>query len=119
MLLYEFQKSIYQALKSAVTVNVYDYVPEKTKLPYIIIGDDKAEEYNTKLEKGWEITTTIHVWGGEKSMKSVKTQLSTIENALATDIDIYEFHKVVSVEAQRVDVDLVKGTIVVKYRMED
>ncbi len=91
---------------------------KEQKTPYIVIGDDKAIPWNTKMEKGWEFTTTINVWGGERSMKDVKTELGNIESALAKDIGDYEFYGVSSIEAKRVAVDLVQGIIIFKYRME-
>lgn len=122
MLLYDFQKKVYQNLNvtdvKAVAKGIYDYIPEGSKFPYIIIGEDRADSYNTKTEKGKEITTTIYVWAESRGMLDVKKLLGLIEEKLAKDLDIFEFHEIETIEASRESVEYVQGTIIIKYRIE-
>lgn len=62
---------------------VYDFVPEGTAPPYVLIGDDTAIDWGTKTANGWETTVTIHVWDFEKAgRKSAKAILSAIYASL-------------------------------------
>ena len=62
---------------------VYDFVPEGTQPPYVLIGDDTALDWDTKDRPGWEFTLTLHAWDYEKAgRKSVKALLGLIFDAL-------------------------------------
>ncbi len=122
MLLYNFQKKIYQNLNvsdvKTVAKGIYDYIPEGKNLPYIVIGDDSARPYNTKLEKGKEITTTIYVWAESRGMLDTKKLLGLIEEKLAKDLGEFLFYEIDTIEARRESVEFVQGTIIIKYRCE-
>jgi hypothetical protein len=64
-------------------VGVYDYIPQGTKPPYIVIGDDTMNEYDTQTGNGFDCTVMIHCWhfltSGRKAVKSV---MSAIYDAL-------------------------------------
>ena len=119
MSLFDLQKKIYAAINVlAVTskAKIYDYVPEAKKLPFIVIGDDSAIEFKTKTFRGYETSSTIHIWGQERSMKSVKTLIETIGNLLMNDLGEFSFHGITSMSVRRESVEYVKGTLEVKYR---
>jgi hypothetical protein len=119
MSLFDLQKKIYAAINVlAVTskAKIYDYVPEAKKLPFIVIGDDSAIEFKTKTFRGYETSSTIHIWGQERSMKSVKTLIETIGNLLMNDLGKFSFHGITSMSVRRESVEYVKGTLEVKYR---
>jgi Protein of unknown function (DUF3168) len=62
---------------------VFDFVSESAKPPFVRIGDDTAIDWGTKSTHGWETTVTIHCWDFEVSgRKSVKAILSAIYDAL-------------------------------------
>gem|GEM_PF-4851026 len=120
--IFDLQKAIFAALNVETiteTAEVYDYIPESAPMPFVVIGDDRFEKWHTKTEKGWETTSTIHVWGAEKSMKTVKQLLASIESLLSVDLGDFEFKEVSSVSAVRFDVEFVHGKIEVKYRVEE
>ena len=122
MSLFELQKKIKAALSVALIKNIaktYDYIPEGVKMPFIVIGDDSAVEYKTKTFMGYEITSTIYVWGEEKSMIRVKNLLAKMSTVLCVDLDEFEFHSMPEMAAKRESVEYVKGTLQVKYRFEE
>jgi len=62
---------------------VFDFVPDDTEPPYVLIGDDTSVDDSTKTEGGWDMTLTVHAWDFEKAgRKSVKAILSAIYDAL-------------------------------------
>lgn len=122
MSIFDLQTKIYAALNVKAltdTAGVYDFIPETASLPYVVIGDDKAEKWNTKTSDGWKVTSVIHVWGEERSMKTVKQLLKTIETLLSVDLDEFEFDGVNMISAVRYDVEFVHGTIELNYKVEE
>lgn len=104
-------------------VGVYDYIPSDDKL-YIVIGDVKAEKYDTKTTDGYEVVSSIYVYGHEKTQTSVKNILQKIHNAfknLEKEVNGFniEYHETQSMSSLRIDVDLVQGNIEIKYRLEE
>lgn len=62
---------------------VYDHVPQGTAAPFVVIGDDTLNEWDSKTNAGWDVTITIHCWDFLKAgRKSVKTILGHIHDAL-------------------------------------
>jgi hypothetical protein len=122
MSLFDLQKKIYAAINVyAVTskAKIYDYVPEAKKLPFIVIGDDSTIELKTKTFMGYETTSILHIWGQERSMKTVKTLLETITNLLSNDLGNFSFHGITSMSIRRESVEYVKGTLEVKFRFTE
>jgi hypothetical protein len=74
----------------AVTCSVYTgEAPPNAAFPYIVIGEDTAVDWGTKVEQGQEITATLHAWSrqqgsvtNDRSMKEVKQLLAAIYDAL-------------------------------------
>jgi hypothetical protein len=85
-----FQAGIYSRLTGYAPLTavigsnkVFDFVPQKTTPPYIMIGDDAVSYDDTKSNNGWELTFTLHCWDYEVAgRKSVKTIMSHIYDAL-------------------------------------
>ena len=122
MLLFNLQKAIFAAINVPAvkdTAGIYDYVPEKVPFPFVVIGDDSAAELNTKTEKGYETTSMIHIWGKDRSMKTVKTLIGTLEGLLAKNLGEFEFFKISAMSVRRETLELVKGTLEVKYRVSE
>ncbi|WP_331721907.1 DUF3168 domain-containing protein [Alkalithermobacter thermoalcaliphilus] len=100
--------------------NTYDYIPEDAKLPYIVIGEDRSIDYNTKTAKGKEITTTIHIWCDKRGSLQTKKLLGLIEKALVKDFQIenyiYEYKTTEFMSVERETIELLHGTIQIIYR---
>ncbi len=81
--LMEVQRALYTKLSGdgvlmGMVTGVYDAVPQKTALPYVVIGDGRAN-----VEPADEVTLTelqmqIEVWGDATGRKKVLTILNRI-----------------------------------------
>lgn len=77
------QKAIYDRLSSVV--KVYDSVPEGAKLPYVVIGEDIATDWGTKLKDGQNVSVTLHIWSDYNGMAEAKEMASTVLEALTSE----------------------------------
>lgn len=77
------QDAIYDALTGnsslmAMIRGVYDSVPQATdagsgsSFPYITIGEDTVNEWDTDTELGADLSITIHVWSRYRGRKETK-----------------------------------------------
>ena len=65
--LIDLQKAIIDKLKADTTLmtmvtGVFDYAPDKTKMPYITVGFVNSLAYRTHSRLGEEIFFDIHIW---------------------------------------------------------
>lgn len=79
---WEIQKAVYTALNTALSVSVYDHVPQDTAPPFVAIGDDTIQDWSTKTFEGEENTITVHAWSRYEGRKETKQLLGQIKNAL-------------------------------------
>lgn len=64
------------ALTTAV-VGIYDNVPQSdparaADFPYIVLGDDIVNEWDTDTENGADASASIHVWSRHRGREEVK-----------------------------------------------
>lgn len=81
------QTAIYERLQPVLAalpggVPVFDDVQQKTDYPYAVIGDDQADEWDTKTSCGLRHDITVDVWSRYDGRKEVKTILGAIYTAL-------------------------------------
>lgn len=73
------QTAVYGVLNAALDCSVYDNVPAKAAMPYVVIGDDTLVPDDTKTSLGFEATVTIHVWSaatdGRREAKDILGQI--------------------------------------------
>ena len=145
MLLYSFQKRIYELLAANASITekagIYDYVPEDKPLPFIVIGDDEVTEFKSKTYYGWEITTTINVWSDKRGSLVTKEIVGLIVDSLSVDtlvedltwsqllqaetewLDLeeggyaFKFHRMDRMEVVKETPELIRGTIALTYRV--
>ena len=79
---FELQKAIYTKLDAALSVPVYDDVPQGASYPYVVIGEDATIEWDTDTEIGSESTLTIHTWSRAAGRKQTKELQEAIYTAL-------------------------------------
>lgn len=77
MRLVELQRTIYETLTAdptlaAMITGVYDHVDQGTTYPYVVIGEDAANEFDTDTEQGAESVITIHTWSRERGRMQTK-----------------------------------------------
>lgn len=86
------QKAVYERLKSypaLATVGIYDYVvqpgepeSETFDFPYVTIGDNIHDNWDTDTESGFDSTLSISVWSRHKGRKEALTIMDSIRAAL-------------------------------------
>jgi len=59
-------------------VKIYDQVPERVALPYIVIGRTTSNDWSTSTEDGEAVTLFIHVW----SRSGARTQCHELQQHL-------------------------------------
>lgn len=77
MRLVELQRAVYLALTAdptlaAMVTGVHDHVDQGSVYPYVVIGEDAANEWDTDTEQGAESLLTIHTWSREKGRMQTK-----------------------------------------------
>ncbi len=85
----DLQVAIYNALTShAGTIaalggaHIFDDVPQRTKFPYVTIGDTDTRDWDTQTSTGHEHIITLHVWSNHRGRKQVQTIIAEIDEAL-------------------------------------
>lgn len=82
------QKALFGVLSAALACEVYDNVPKKATMPYVVIGDDTQVPDDTKTSNGFDNTVTLHVWSrASDGRREAKQILSDIYDVLH-DVDL-------------------------------
>ncbi len=76
------QVAVFQALDTALSVPVYDAVPDNEPYPYVVIGNATQNEWDTDADIGYEITLQVHAWSDYRGMDELKTLQAAIHGAL-------------------------------------
>jgi hypothetical protein len=78
------QAGIYARLTNQLGASpaVYDFVPQSSAYPYVVIGDVTAGPWDTKTYDGQEFTVTVHAFDKAAGKKSVQTILQNVYAAL-------------------------------------
>lgn len=67
---------------NALVVGVFDSVPENTEYPYVTVGEDVQNEWDTVDSLGTDCTITIHTWSQGRGRKETKEIQGKIYDAL-------------------------------------
>jgi len=80
------QSAIYTRLNSQLGYNVYDSVPQQVDssqgFPFVTIGEDTLNEWDTDEQNGADVTITIHTWSRYYGRKETKEMQGAIYTAL-------------------------------------
>jgi hypothetical protein len=79
---WQLQRAVYVVLSNALTVPVYDHVPQDAALPYVMTGDDSARDWSADDLSGVETTLSIHVWSRYAGRREGKEIMAEIKRAL-------------------------------------
>ncbi len=77
----EIQAALFEQL-STLGYPVWDHVPQASEFPYIVIGDDTSNQWDTDDSVGSDSTCTIHVWSRNRGRKEVKEIMRVIYEKL-------------------------------------
>lgn len=85
---WELQKAIYSTLNGSVTgiddasVSVFDDVPEETSYPYVVIGEETANNISTNTVDAVEHTISVHAWSQYRGRREIKEIMESCYNLL-------------------------------------
>jgi len=84
------QMAVYDRLSTDPGLNqfveeVYDHIPQSAKLPFVAIGDDTSNPYDSKTTKGEELTITIDAWSAGPGKTEAKQIMDAVLYALTRD----------------------------------
>ena len=116
-------KALFERLKGAFTVPVYDYVPSGKKMPYVVLTDTSAESWDTKTVCGANVLATLKVlseYQGDKEVAQLAdTAISAIQSELLVLADDWQVvlssvdsHSVERLESHREATVTFKFTII-------
>jgi hypothetical protein len=122
--LFETQSAVFTRLKSGLVSveGVFDYVPEKTEFPYVVLGRTFATPQKTKTSTGERIEVTFDVWSDSKGKKETIHIVNEIEASLAEELTV-EGAFVISQEITSIEVleevnNLYHGTVVFEILLD-
>jgi hypothetical protein len=97
--LWALQKAVYSKLdtntelKKAIA-EIFDEVPTDAVLPYVMLGDDTVNPYDTKTDNGEDCTLTLHCYSEGPGKTQTKQIMDLVLQALTDSpltLDNFEF----------------------------
>lgn len=78
------QQAVYDALTghAPLTAPVYDNVPQGAAFPYVVVGEDSINEWDTDSETGALASVVVHTWSRGRGRKETKELQGHIYDAL-------------------------------------
>jgi hypothetical protein len=85
--LWELQKAVYSRLSNdsvltAMVTGVFDEISENQPLPFVQIGDDTVNPYDSKTHNGEDSTLTLHVWSAGPGKTEAKKIMDAVLQAM-------------------------------------
>jgi len=116
-------KALFDRLKGAFTVPVYDYVPAGKKAPYVVMTDTSAESWDTKTVCGATVMATLKVlseYQGDKevaqlcdgAISAIRKQPLTLTDGWQVVLSSVDSHSVERLETHREATVTFKFTII-------
>ena len=102
-LLWEVQKAVYSALTDnndlmEIVTGVYDYVPERTRYPYVFIEFEIAENISNLARQKYEISGKIVAYSIDTSRKKALDIMELVKESMNQDEIIVLGYEVVLVK---------------------
>jgi len=121
----KLQAAVVEKLKSALDVAVYDYVPEKTALPYVSIGAVSVVPYRLKIIAAVDVTLEVDYWSEYAGFAEAEGVLDTIIQTLTGDTLVVQDASVVDVVwdtcnlfVEATDTEIRRhGQLIIKWRL--
>ena len=116
-------KALFERLKDALPVPVYDHVPAGKKAPYAVLTDTSAERWDTKTVCGANVLATLKVlseYQGDKEVAqisdgailAVRSQPLTLTDGWQVVLPSVESHVVERLDTHREATVIFKFTII-------
>jgi hypothetical protein len=75
------QKAVIEALESA-GLTAYDHIPQKAGMPYVCVGEDDAEPWDTDDSIGASVEVTLEFFSRYEGARELKEQMREAYDAL-------------------------------------
>lgn len=97
------QTIVYQALTldaevMALVTGVFDAVPQGQAFPYVTLGEDNHNEWDTVTSLGSDASITVHTWSRERGRKETKAIQGEIYDALHRAEMTHPGYRIVSID---------------------
>ncbi len=85
---WDVQASMYTAVQADTSLTallanrVFDYVPEESAFPYIVLGDAFAEPFDTQIGRGLNIRLTLQSFSRYQGMQEIKQIMQAVYDLL-------------------------------------
>jgi hypothetical protein len=122
--LFEAQSAVFSRLQSTLSdvEGIFDYVPEKTEFPYVVLGRTYATPQKTKTSTGERIEVTLDIWSDSKGKKETIKIVNEIEASLAAELSVEGAfllsQEITSVEVLEEVNSLYHGTVVFEILLD-
>ena len=93
----KLQKAVVDLLKTVTATPVYDYVPEKTALPYIVIAAIEVLPYRMKVVAAIDVELQIDYWSLYAGFAETEDVMDTIIGTLTGQTLVIDGASVVDV----------------------
>lgn len=94
--MWALQQALFERL-SEIGLAVYDHVPKKSPLPYLVIGQPQVTPFDTNTSKGEKISVVIHAWSEYPGKKEAMICLQKVLQFLSykpLEVDgLFEFRR--------------------------
>lgn len=101
------QESVFKALLADPDLTtllgsnaIFDRVPEKQSMPYLVIGRSTTSDWSTATEGGEAVIFFVHVWSKDTSRSEVHALQSKIKEVLTADLPPLDGHKLINFRFQ-------------------
>lgn len=125
--LYEAQAAVFQRLEADIDLNsrvsgVFDYVPEETAFPYVVLGRVLSTPLKTKTTIGENVEITLDIWSDYKGKKETIDIANIMKNALSNELTVAGAfllsQDITSVEVLEEVNDLYHGIIICEIKLD-
>jgi hypothetical protein len=123
----KLQAAVVDHLRTVLQVPIYDYVPEGTAIPYVVISSVSVVPYRMKVVAAVDVDLVIDYWSLYAGFAETETVMDTIIQALTGQALVVQGANVVDViwESCNLTVETTEteihrhGQLIVKWRLTD
>ena len=125
--MFEVQQKFYTALEKDMSLKklvkgIYDYVPEKTRTPYVTFGPTHSSSADNKTGNGETITASIDIWSESKGRKQVIDIMKAVEEIFKTEVSLDTatviWQKITNRDVDEINYGLYQGTVEIEVLIE-
>jgi hypothetical protein len=125
--MYEIQQKSFSRLSQdtelgSMTTGVFDYVPEKTKVPYVTFGRLSSSDEGSKTTDGETVELEVDIWSEGRGKKESVTILKRIEDLFKEELDLDSAllfsQKIINREVEEEAYGLYRGSLTVSFKLQ-